>query len=143
MNITRRNLTLAGIGLATAAALTATLPARASDATDAYKKFNSAHNAPFMLATHLNGFLGFSVPMNANGYAEKIAPIPTGYGYQMAEALPGSSSFGAPGLVATVPDLGPGVVMDQLTVLVYDACAAGAGRSLVRERLSALRAALP
>jgi hypothetical protein len=71
----------------------------ATDCTDSYKKFNSAHNAPFMLATHLNGFLGFSVPMNANGYAEKIAPIPTGYGYQMAEAMPGSSSWGAPGLV--------------------------------------------
>lgn len=46
------------------------------------------------------------------------------------------------GAGSRVPDLGPGVVMDQLTVLVYDACAAGAG-SLVRERLSALRAALP
>lgn len=46
------------------------------------------------------------------------------------------------GAGSTVPDLGPGVVMDQLTVLVYDACAAGAG-SPVRERLSALRAALP
>jgi hypothetical protein len=46
------------------------------------------------------------------------------------------------GAGSTVPDLGPGVVMDQLTVLVYDACAAGA-ESPVRERLSALRAALP
>jgi lipid-binding SYLF domain-containing protein len=35
MNVTRRSLTLAGIGLATAGMLTATLPARASDATDA------------------------------------------------------------------------------------------------------------
>jgi hypothetical protein len=26
---------------------------------------------------------------------------------------------------AKVPDLGPGAVMDQLTVLVYDACQAG------------------
>lgn len=26
---------------------------------------------------------------------------------------------------ATVPDLGPAAVMDQLTVLVYDACEAG------------------
>jgi hypothetical protein len=28
-----------------------------------------------------------------------------------------------------VPDLGPAVLMDQLTVLVYDACAAGGGVS--------------
>jgi hypothetical protein len=71
----------------------------AADATDSYKKFNWAHNAPFMLATRFNGFLGFSVPMNANGYAEKIAPIPTGYGYALAEAMPGSSSFATSGLV--------------------------------------------
>lgn len=70
----------------------------ATSCTDGYKKFNSAHNAPFMLATQLNGFIGFSVPMNANGYAEMITPIPTGYGYQMAECMPGSTSWGAPGL---------------------------------------------
>ena len=29
----------------------------------------------------------------------------------------------------TVPDLGPAVLMDQLTVLVYDACAANAAAS--------------
>lgn len=28
-----------------------------------------------------------------------------------------------------VPDLGPAVLMDQLTVLVYDACAAGSAAS--------------
>ena len=40
-----------------------------------------------------------------------------------------------------VPDLGPSVVMDQLTVLVYDACVAGEpGRiqSRLRELLRAL-----
>jgi hypothetical protein len=70
----------------------------ASDATDAYKKFNSAHNAPYILATQLNGFLGFSVPMNANGYAQKMTPIPTGFGYQESEVVPGGSSWGTPTL---------------------------------------------
>ena len=41
-----------------------------------------------------------------------------------------------------VPDLGPGVVMDQLTVLVYDACAAGRTAGLGRD-LATLRAQLP
>jgi hypothetical protein len=40
-----------------------------------------------------------------------------------------------------VPDLGPAVVMDQLTVLVYDACAAGVGDRLA-ERLADLRRTL-
>jgi hypothetical protein len=40
-----------------------------------------------------------------------------------------------------VPDLGPAVVMDQLTVLVYDACAAGMGDRLA-ERLADLRRTL-
>jgi len=38
-------------------------------------------------------------------------------------------------------DLGPGVVMDQLTVLVFDACAAGIGQRLEGE-LAELRRAL-
>jgi hypothetical protein len=40
-----------------------------------------------------------------------------------------------------VPDLGPAVVMDQLTVLVYDACAAGDGAGLAH-RLADLRRSL-
>jgi hypothetical protein len=40
-----------------------------------------------------------------------------------------------------VPDLGPAAVMDQLTVLVYDACRDGAGDGLETE-LAALRRAL-
>ena len=40
-----------------------------------------------------------------------------------------------------VPDLGPAVVMDQLTVLVYDACAAGEADGL-QARLAALRRSL-
>ena len=43
---------------------------------------------------------------------------------------------------APVPDLGPAVVMDQLTVLVYDACAGGRGDGLAA-RLADLRRALP
>lgn len=40
-----------------------------------------------------------------------------------------------------VPDLGPGVVMDQLTVLVYDACVVGRGGGL-DQQLADLRRAL-
>lgn len=45
------------------------------------------------------------------------------------------------GPVGPVPDLGPAVVMDQLTVLVYDTCAAGHGDEL-ELRLADLRHAL-
>jgi hypothetical protein len=45
----------------------------------------------------------------------------------------------APG--ATVPDLGPAVLMDQLRVLVHDACAAGQAADLA-PRLAQLRRAL-
>jgi hypothetical protein len=38
----------------------------------------------------------------------------------------------------SVPDLGPAAAMDQLTVLVYDACAAGLSNGL-ESRLAALR----
>ena len=43
-----------------------------------------------------------------------------------------------------VPDLGPAAVIDQLTVLVYDACASGGAGSAVplADRLAALRRAL-
>ncbi len=40
-----------------------------------------------------------------------------------------------------VPDLGPGVVMDQLTVMVFDACAAGRADGLAG-RLATLRRSL-
>ncbi|WP_377644450.1 hypothetical protein [Oryzobacter terrae] len=43
---------------------------------------------------------------------------------------------------ATVPDLGPAVVPDQLAVLVWDACAADAGEG-VGDLLAGLRRALP
>jgi hypothetical protein len=42
----------------------------------------------------------------------------------------------------TVPDLGPAVVMDQLTVLVHDACAEGRWAGL-DGRLADLRRTLP
>lgn len=42
----------------------------------------------------------------------------------------------------SVPDLGPGVVVDQLAVLVWDAYAAGRGDGLA-EQLGALRRDLP
>jgi hypothetical protein len=40
-----------------------------------------------------------------------------------------------------VPDLGPAVVMDQLTVLVYDACETG-GQDDLTARLAELRRSL-
>ena len=42
---------------------------------------------------------------------------------------------------AAVPDLGPAVLLDQLTVLVFDACAAGRTEGL-GHRLADLRRAL-
>lgn len=43
----------------------------------------------------------------------------------------------------TVPDLGPGVVIDQLRVMVYDWRQAGMPAAELAARLSALRRALP
>ena len=42
---------------------------------------------------------------------------------------------------APVPDLGPAVAMDQLSVLVYDACEAG-GHAALAARLADLRRCL-
>ncbi|AXH97319.1 hypothetical protein [Ornithinimicrobium avium] len=42
-----------------------------------------------------------------------------------------------------VPDLGPGVLMDQLRVMVYDWRAAGLGEEELGGRLTALRRSLP
>lgn len=44
---------------------------------------------------------------------------------------------------APVPDLGPGVLMDQLTVMVYDWRQAGLDEHDLAARLTALRRALP
>jgi hypothetical protein len=46
------------------------------------------------------------------------------------------------GPAGPVPDLGPAVVMDQLTVLVYDACAAGGDTDRLATRLGDLRRSL-
>ena len=44
------------------------------------------------------------------------------------------------GAVGSVPDLGPAVLMDQLTVLVYDMCEAGGGATAdLTARLADLR----
>lgn len=44
------------------------------------------------------------------------------------------------GAVGPVPDLGPAVVMDQLTVLVYDVCdSGGEAASALAQRLGELR----
>ncbi len=44
---------------------------------------------------------------------------------------------------APVPDLGPGVLMDQLRVMVYDWRTAGLDEEDLAERLTRLRRALP
>lgn len=43
---------------------------------------------------------------------------------------------------AEVPDLGPGLLLDQLAVVAWDACAAGRGEG-VTQSLTELRRALP
>lgn len=50
-------------------------------------------------------------------------------------------ALGGPG----VPDLGPAVLMDQLTVLVHDSCVRGipSGAVPLEEQLAALRRDLP
>jgi hypothetical protein len=45
--------------------------------------------------------------------------------------------------VRPVPDLGPGVLMDQVRVMVHDALAAGMPSAEVAVRLTALRRTLP
>jgi len=55
-----------------------------------------------------------------------------------AEALPGVHDLLADLAGEPVPDLGPAVVMDQLRVVVFDACAGGGADGLA-ERLAALR----
>ena len=60
----------------------------------------------------------------------------------MRRARPLLAVLGARLGLPPVPDLGPAVVPDQLTVLVFDAYLAGLG-SGVRSRLTALRRGLP
>lgn len=45
--------------------------------------------------------------------------------------------------IEAVPDLGPAVVMDQLRVMVHDWRQAGQAESVLGERLTTLRRALP
>ena len=55
----------------------------------------------------------------------------------------GESTSPATAATIPVPDLGPAVVMDQLTVLVYDACAAPGGAPAdLAPRLADLRRSL-
>lgn len=57
-----------------------------------------------------------------------------------AEALPGVHALLADLAGEPLPDLGPAVVMDQLRVVVFDACAGDEGRAFgLAERLAALR----
>ncbi|WEV76642.1 hypothetical protein O9K63_08440 [Janibacter cremeus] len=56
-----------------------------------------------------------------------------------AAALPGVHALLAEIAGEELPDLGPAVVMDQLRVVVYDACASEGGGAGLAERLASLR----
>ena len=56
-----------------------------------------------------------------------------------AEALPGVQAFLAQVAGESLPDLGPAVVMDQLRVVVFDACMSEGGGAGLAERLASLR----
>jgi hypothetical protein len=68
--------------------------AYAATATDYHKRYNSDHNAPFVVGTNTGGFVALSVPMNANGYAQNMAA--TRYGYARSELSPGGTSWSGP-----------------------------------------------
>lgn len=56
-----------------------------------------------------------------------------------ADALPGVHALLAEVAGEELPDLGPAVVMDQLRVVVFDACASEGGGAGLAERLASLR----
>lgn len=56
-----------------------------------------------------------------------------------ADALPGVHALLADLAGEALPDLGPAVVMDQLRVVVFDACAGEGSGAGLAERLAALR----
>lgn len=56
-----------------------------------------------------------------------------------AAALPGVHALLAEIAGEELPDLGPAVVMDQLRVVVFDACASEGGGAGLAERLATLR----
>lgn len=58
---------------------------------------------------------------------------------QAVEALPGVHAFLAQIAGEDLPDLGPAVVMDQLRVVVFDACSSEGGGAGLAERLASLR----
>ena len=68
--------------------------AYAATATSYHKKYNSDHNAPFVIGTATGGFVGLANPMNANGYAQNMLATP--YGYARSELSPGGTSWSGP-----------------------------------------------
>jgi hypothetical protein len=71
-----------------------------------------------------------------------VAVSATGAVRSLAQSLADETSAASRNPPVPIPDLGPGVVIDQLTVTVYDASAAGLSDGLA-ERLASLRRALP
>jgi hypothetical protein len=63
-------------------------------ADTSFQMYNTAHNAPFVVARPGGGFVGLSLPMNANGYAQGMPA--TGDGYMRAEIGQGYGVFSAP-----------------------------------------------
>lgn len=62
------------------------------------RHYNAAHNAPFICATRAGGFIGLSVPMNANGYAQGRPA--TGFAYAENRWSPKAGRWSAPALCA-------------------------------------------
>ena len=71
------------------------------------------------------------------GHALSRVPPVRALVQSLADRVSGARGSG----MQQVPDLGPAALMDQLTVLVWDASAAGVGADL-EARLAALRRAL-
>jgi hypothetical protein len=59
------------------------------------KVYNLAHNAPFVVGDRKGGFIGLTVPMNANGYAEGMPA--TNFGYGLSTLATGATTWSAQG----------------------------------------------
>ncbi|MNS46373.1 hypothetical protein D3C72_788670 [compost metagenome] len=90
---------------------TRTMP-YAAQASDYHRKYNTAHNAPFIVSGPSGGFLGLSVPMNANGYAQAMPA--TGYGYMASACDPGRTTF-APSRPAPVDNTAEGSSLSAMS----------------------------
>jgi hypothetical protein len=84
----------------------------AATATDYHKRYNSDHNAPFVVGLPSGGFVGLSVPMNANGYAQNTAATP--FGYAQSDLAPMAEAWSAPAM-AKLTDMPQGSSLSEMT----------------------------